>query len=219
MISVGGTTRLAELLGADFEKGAPVLYRAASQVGSPLLRNMATLGGSLAGIYLPSDIGIALLAMGARIYLRGDEQRTVEIGELLKQGWLSGYDLITEVRIAKRRPGSGAGFAKFGRSAVDISLVSAAAAIEVEKDTLNTLSLAIGQTGSKPVVLAGEDLEIEGCGVTTDLVREVADKAAAAVKPKADSRASADYRRDLVRTMVARALVDAVGEAGVSLAD
>lgn len=219
MISVGGTTKIAELLGPDFEKDVPVVHRAASQVGSPLLRNMATMGGSLAGIYLPSDIGIALLAVGATIYLRGDEERAVDIGDLLKQGWLSGYDLITEVRIAKRSSGRGAGFAKFGRSAVDISLVCAAAAIEVEKDTLGALRLAIGQTGSKPAVLSGEDLGVEGCSVTADLIREVADKAAAAVKPKADSRVSADYRKRLIRTMVARALVDAVGEAGMRLAD
>ena len=219
LMSVGATTRLSELLHPDILKEVPVIHKAASAVGSPLLRNMATLGGSLAGIFLPSDIGVALLATGAGIHLRGDEERVVAIGDLLVGGWLSGYELITEVRIDKRRPGRGAGFAKFGRSAVDISLVVAAAALEVSDGTIEVLRIAVGQTGSKPVVLAGADLAAEGQDVTRDLIRESAERAAASVKPKADSRASAEYRKSLIKVMVARALADAVGEAGVDLAD
>jgi carbon-monoxide dehydrogenase medium subunit len=219
LISVGATTRLAGLLHPDFQAEIPVIHKAASVVGSPLLRNMATLGGSLAGIFLPSDIGIALLATGAQVYLMGDKRRTVSIDDLLAEGWLSGYEMITEVRIDKRRPDKGAGFAKFGRSAVDISLVNAAAALEVTDGKMKGLRIAVGQTGSKPVLLAGPDLGAEGRTVTRDLTRELAEKAAASVKPKADSRASADYRKSLIRVMVARALTDAVWEAGIRLAD
>jgi carbon-monoxide dehydrogenase medium subunit len=196
-----------------------VLGKAASAVGSPLLRNMATLGGSLAGISLPSDVGIALLAVGAEVRLEGDEHRTVPIGDLLAQGWLSGYDLITEVRIRKSTGGWGAGFAKFGRSAVDIALVNAAAAVEVAAGGLKRLTIAIGQSGSKPVVLAGRQLNAEGREITRDLVREVAEGAQAAVKPKADFRASAGYRKHLIKVMTARAIADAIEEAGVNLAD
>jgi len=219
LISVGATTRLSELLHPDMRADVPVIHKAASVVGSPLLRNMATLGGCLAGIFLPSDIGIALLATGARIHLRGEEQRIVPIGDLLVEGWLSGYELITEVRIDKRRPGTGAGFAKFGRSTVDISLVNAAAALEVSKGTIEALRIAVGQTGSKPVVLAGPALGAEGRDVTRDFIRESAEQVAASVRPKADSRASADYRKSLIKVMVARALTDAAAEAGVRFAD
>jgi len=219
LVSVGGTTRLAELLHPDFRKDVPALHKAASSVGSPQLRNMATLGGSLAGIFLPSDIGIALLAMGARVYLKGEEERVVAIDDLLAKGWLSGYDLITEVRVDKLRQGKGAGFSKFGRSKVDISLVNAAAAVEVAKGIIKEIRIAVGQTGSKPVLLTGSDLGAEGLGVTLDLVRELADKAAGSVRPKADARASADFRKSLVRVMVARALTEAAEEAKVGIAD
>jgi carbon-monoxide dehydrogenase medium subunit len=219
LISVGATTRLADLLHPDLRTEVPILHKAASVVGSPLLRNMATLGGSLAGLFLPSDIGVALLAAGARVYLKGDEDRTVPMVDLLAEGWLSGYELITEVRIDKQRPGHGAGFAKFGRSEVDIALVNAAATIEIADGTARAMTIAVGQTGSRPLVLSGGDLGSEGHDVTKDLVRELAEKAATSVKPRADSRASADYRKNLVRVMVARALTDAVYGAGVRFAD
>jgi CO/xanthine dehydrogenase FAD-binding subunit len=196
-----------------------VLSKAASMVGSPLLRNTATVGGSLAGIFLPSDIGIALLAAGAELHLSGDENRTVAIGELLMEGWLSGYDLITEVRVKKRSPGKGVGFAKFGRSAVDIALVNGAAALEVSGGTVGQLRIAVGQTGSKPVVLAGAELGAEGRNVEADLIRELAEHTAARIKPKSDSRASADFRKHLIKVMVTRALIDAAEEAGVSIAN
>lgn len=219
VISFGGTTRLAELLDPEFRADLPAVYRAASVVGSPQLRNMATLGGTLAGVFLPSDIGIALLAMGASIHLRGDEERIVSIDDLLTQGWLSGYDLITEVRIEKRRKDKGAGFSKFGRSKVDISLVNAAATIEMSGGMIGSIRIAVGQTGSKPVLLNGQGLGAGGQEMTRDLVRELAEKAAGLVKPKADSRASAGYRKSLIGTMVARALTEAAREAGVGFAD
>lgn len=219
LISVGATARLAGLLHPDIRAEVPILYQAASVLGSPLLRNAATLGGSLAGIFLPSDIGVALLAAGAELYLIGDEPRTVAIGDLLEEGWLSGYELITEVRVKKKRPGKGAGFSKFGRSAVDISLVNAAAAIEVSGRTIEELRIAVGQTGSRPVLLAGPAHGAGSREVSRDLLMELAEHAAASVKPKSDSRASADFRRDLVKVTVARALSDAAREAGVDLAD
>ena len=67
--------------------------------------------------------------------------------------------------------------------------------------------------------MAGPDLGAEGRDVTRDFIRDAAEQAAASVKPKADSRASADYRKSLIRVMAARALTDAAGEAGVRFAD
>jgi CO/xanthine dehydrogenase FAD-binding subunit len=219
LVALGGTMRLAELLHPDFRKDLPAIHRAASMVGSPPLRNMATVGGSLAGIFLPSDIGIAMLAMGARIHLKGEEERAVLVDDLLAGGWLSGYDLVTEVRVEKTRAGKGTGFAKFGRSNVDISLVNAAATLTISDGVIGDLRLAVGQTGSKPVLLAGPGLGAEGRGVTVDVVRDLAEKAAGSVKPKADSRASADFRKSLMKVMIARAISEAVSQAGGRLAD
>jgi carbon-monoxide dehydrogenase medium subunit len=219
VISIGATTRLADLLHPDYRADVPALQRAATVVGSPQLRNMATLGGSLAGIFLPSDVGVALLAMGAMIHLKGEEERIVAIGDLLAEGWLSGYDLITEVRVDKQGPGRGAGFSKFGRSKVDISLVNAAASLEVSDGKIKSLRIAVGQTGSKPVLIAGDDIGAEGRSVTVDVVRELAEKAAGSIKPKADWRASAGFRKSLAKVMVERALAEAALEAGVRFAD
>jgi carbon-monoxide dehydrogenase medium subunit len=219
LVSIGATTKLAHLLKPELRSHIPGLTRAVSMVGSPMLRNMATLGGSLAGIFLPSDAGIALLALGAEVHLQGEDHRVVQMADLLTGGWLSGYELITEVRIRKPVPGRGAGFAKFGRSTVDIALVNAAAAVDISGRSLEGITIAVGQSGSKPVVITGAQLDAKGRDVTEDLIREVAEYAETAVKPKADYRASPDYRKHLVKVMVARALRDAMEEAGVDLAD
>lgn len=219
LISIGATTRLAEMYSPEIDSAVPVLSRALAAVGSPLLRNMATLGGSLTGIFLPSDIGVTLLALGAEIHLQGESPRKVAIDDLLEEGWLSGYELITEVRIGKHGRGRGGGFAKFGRSTVDIGLVNAAAAVEVSGRTIKHLRIAVGQSRSKPVLLTGSKLEAEGKEVTLDLIKECAENARKAVKAKADFRASADFRGHLVSVLVARALGDAVERAGIDLAD
>jgi CO/xanthine dehydrogenase FAD-binding subunit len=217
-IRVGATAKLAALLRPEVRSQIPALARAASEVGSPLLRNMATLGGSLAGLYLPSDVGIAMLAAGAKIGVVGDNERTVRIEDLLAAGWLSGPELITHAAVARPRPGVGTGFAKFGRSAVDIALVNAAVTLEVSGGVLEGLKIAIGQSWSQPSVLT-EPSGARGREVTSDLIRYVSVYASESVKAKSDAKASADFRKDLVRVMVARALKDAAREVGINLAD
>jgi carbon-monoxide dehydrogenase medium subunit len=219
VLGIGGTIRIADLHKGEIARHAPALARAARSVGSPLLRNMATIGGSLAGLSLPSDVGIMLLAVGAEVHLAGDAHRVVPTGDLLAEGWLSGYDLITEVRMRKAVRGRGCGFAKFGRSEVDIALVNAAAAVEVSERSITGIRLAIGQSGSRPVVLEGDNIGAGGREISRDLIREIAEGVQAAVKPRDDYRASADYRRHLIKVMAARALAEAIEEAGVDLAD
>jgi carbon-monoxide dehydrogenase medium subunit len=218
-VSLGSTARLAALVRPEVRSAVPVLGRAVRMVGSPLLRNAATVGGTLIGVFLPSDIGITLLALGAEVHLSGEVERRVALRDLLGEGWFSGYDLITGIRVPKRSPGAGAGFAKFGRSRVDIGLVNAAAAVTVSGRTLDALTVAVGQTGSRPALFSGQELGAAQGEASVSLVGEIARKASGAVKPKADYRASADFRRHLVEVMVARALSDAIEEAGVRLGD
>ncbi|MFH1314537.1 MAG: FAD binding domain-containing protein [Candidatus Eisenbacteria bacterium] len=219
-ITIGATTRLSSILSPDIKAAVPMLFEALRHCATPLVRNMATLGGSLAGIYLPSDAGVALAALGAKLEMRGDEERVVPVDDLLAGAWLSGYELIRSVRIPKLGQGQGWGFSKFGRSDVDIALVNVAAVVGItDGSRISDLRLAIGQSSSKPVLLTdfGEDRGDKG--ISHDLIRKIAESASEQVKVKADFRASSAYRKHLVSVLAARSILAAAQEAGARLED
>jgi carbon-monoxide dehydrogenase medium subunit len=219
-LSVGATTRLSSLLGPGVRAKVPMLCEALSGCATPQIRNMATLGGSLAGIHLPSDAGVALAALGTELEIRHDEVHMEPIDELLSKGWLDGYGLIRRIRVRGLSRGEGWGFAKFGRSDVDIALVSVAAVVGVGKGTsITSLRLAVGQTFSMPVLLTDLAKDRGGTEISHDVIRALADAAADRVEVRSDFRASAGYRKHLIRTLAARCILAAAGRAGARLED
>lgn len=219
-VKIGSTTKLADLLTPDIQAAVPVLYDAVNKCATPLVRNAATIGGSLAGVFLPSDPAVALLALGADLELGGDRQRTVPIEDLLASGWLNGIEIVRSVSVHRPGPGEGACFSKFGRGDIDIALVNAAALIRLDSaGTVEALRIAVGQTFSMPVFLGEAAGQAKGRKLSSDLIDSVAAVASENVKARSDYRASADYRKHLIRTMVARAIYRAGEEAGCKRED
>jgi carbon-monoxide dehydrogenase medium subunit len=218
-VAIGATTRMSDLMAAELRQAAPVLYKATRRLGTPLVRNMATPGGNLAYAFIPSDLPVALLGAGAEIEILGENARAVPIEDLLADGWLEGDDLISKITLAGQVAGSGTGFAKFGKGEVDIALVNAGVGLETAEGRVSGLRLAVGQTSSMPAFLDEVANGARGERVTRDLIESVASAASEAVQPREDHRASARYRRHLVKVMVSRAFAEAAGEAGIEIAD
>jgi CO/xanthine dehydrogenase FAD-binding subunit len=197
-----------------------MLHEAASKCATPLVRNMATVGGALAVIYLPSDIGVALLALNPDLTLAGKGARVVAMESLLAEGWYSGYDIISDISLRKPGPGTGASFLKFGRGEIDIALINVASVIKVsEARRIEDLRIAVGQTSSLPGLLSELADQVRGEEITTQLVTDLARSASASFPAKGDSKASAEYRRELVRVLVGRTVLTAAQRAGVNLED
>jgi CO/xanthine dehydrogenase FAD-binding subunit len=237
-IRLGATTRLSALAGPEVERALPMLYRAARGCATPLVRNMATVGGAVSGIFLPSDIGIPLLALGSKVKLQGGQSGTEALEDLLSGKWPPGDNLIIEVEVPVPGKRAGCGFAKFTRNSIDIGLVNVAVLIEVsEAGRIETLRIAVGQSASAPALIkAGETTgsgellglgELPGAGglpvageiLSEDLVRRIAGVVAEKVKAKSDSRASSEYRRHLIEILTARSMADAAGSIGVGFGD
>jgi len=216
-VTIGATTRIADLLAPEVRETAPMLYKAGRRLATPLVRNMATVGGNLAYAFLPSDLAVALLAAGGEVEILGEGARTVPVEKLLDDGWLGGDDLVCKISLAEHAAGRGTGFAKFGRGEVDIALVSAAVRLDTSGGAVSGLRVAVGQTSAMPAFLDGVARGVMGEKVCREVVERVGEAASAAVEPHGDHRASADYRRHLIGVMVRRAFAEAAEEAGVAI--
>jgi carbon-monoxide dehydrogenase medium subunit len=176
---------------------------------------MATVGGSLAGIYLPSDLAVALIAQDAELDILGDGGRTVNVGDLLENGWLKAPDLICTIRVQKPAAPQGTGYSKLGRSQIDVALVNAAALVVLsEAREVQDLRVSVGQSFSMPVLVKDVGEKARGKTLSLHLIKDLARLASDSVEPKSDFRASSWYRKHAVEALVARAIFDAAEEAG-----
>jgi carbon-monoxide dehydrogenase medium subunit len=105
-------------------------------------------------------------------------------------------------------PGPGAGGAKHKVERKVGDYAHSAVALQLNKDGDTCTAARIGRTNVAPVPMRATDAEGEVAGkALTDAVLEAAGRAAAAqCDPSADLRGSVDYKRDLTRVLVKRAL-------------
>ena len=85
------------------------------------------------------------------------------------------------------------------------------AAVERDGDSIADARIALGGVAGSPVRAGNAEAALNGRPATTATVAAAAAAAADEVDPTGDIHGSADYRRDLVRAMVTRALDQAIG--------
>lgn len=197
-----------------------LLAMGAGALGSPQVRNRATLGGNLVTARPAADLCLPLLALGARAILAGpDGEREVALDGYFKG---PGYtvkepgEILTRVLLGAPRPGVGGGYQKLGlRQALEIALVNVAAYLEMEDDgrTIALARVALGAVAPVPMLSPGAAQALRGAEADESSFAEAAEAAAAEAKPIDDHRGSAAYRRDMVRTLTIRALRQALTQA------
>jgi aerobic carbon-monoxide dehydrogenase medium subunit len=119
-------------------------------------------------------------------------------------------ELLTEVRLPLLDDRWRCGFAEFSRRAGDYALAMCAATLRVEDSRIVEARIGIGGAADRPARIADAEAVLVGSDGGAEARREAGEIAANAIEPLEDIQASADYRRQLVRAMVDRAVAQAV---------
>lgn len=134
---IGALTRMADIeVHAELVASLPALAESAGFVGGPPVRNRATLGGNLVNASPAADTATPLLALDASVTVVGKEgERNIPIADLW-QGprvtTMAPGEVLTAITLPAPPDGSGNGFARLTRTAMDIALVNAAARIDLD---------------------------------------------------------------------------------------
>ncbi len=198
---LGAMTTLQSLADAPLlgEMATGIVARAArASASSPLIRNSATLGGTLVtGAASQADLLTALAVLDAEVVLRSGSKRQIELGRgtLDRPGLamagvtfkgkqerrvtfanlaseLRSNELIIEVVFPQPDASSGGSFVRIGRTAGDVALLNVAALIEIKNETYQRVRLALGGVNMEPVRLSAVERQLEG-----QLVQQVANNA------------------------------------------
>lgn len=192
----------------EFQERLTALGTACSSVGSASIRAVATVGGNLCTAVPSADAASPLLVYDATVVLRGCDATR----ELPLRGFFTGPgrtvlrdgELLVGIMITPcARLASASAFRKISRrAAVDIALASASALVELERGVCTRLVLALGAVAPTPIVVDGATELAHGRVLDDVLLTSLADLADTFVCPITDIRASADYRRNMVRVLV-----------------
>jgi len=160
------------------------LSECAAGIGDLQVRNLGTIGGGLAHADPASDMPAVAIALGARLSVRSSSgERTIDAAELALGPFttsLAEGELITEVRVPVPPAGSGSAYVAVEHPASGFALAGAAALVNAD----GTTRVAVTGVAAVPFMLDGniDDAELFG-----------------------DRFAPIEYRRQLAKTVVARA--------------
>jgi carbon-monoxide dehydrogenase medium subunit len=115
-------------------------------------------------------------------------------------------ELLAEARLPLLAEGTRFGFNEFSRRAGDFAMAASLATYRVHDGKVRDARIAVGGAESFPRRIAEAEAALNGNGTTDAVFRTAAEAAAKAIDPLEDHQTNADYRRDLVRAVVRRAL-------------
>ncbi len=218
-IYLGARTTAAEIADSNFGAAGQALAEAAAQVGSPLVRNLATVGGNLVTAMPAADMAPPLLVMQAGVVLEklGDNREIalddffVGPGEQL----MLPEEIMSLIFLPELPSGSGSAFEKLGvRKALERSIVSVAALITLADDgkTIQEARIALGAVAPTPMLAAAAGTELCGKKATKKNFSAAAKTAAQEARPRG-LRTSAVYSRLMVEQLTIRALTRAYAAA------
>ena len=210
VLRIGAMTPHAQL--ADARAG--LLAETADTIADQQVRNMGTIGGSLAHGDPASDLPAVVLAAEGSVTLAGSGgQREVAAADLF-QDYLTtaigGDEVMTEVRVPKL---SGYGYAhrKFNRRAEDWAMVGVCALVKDAEGVCEDVRIGLTHMGSVPLRAGATEEALRGQPLDRDRIAAAAEQAAEGTSPPGDLNATPDYKRHLARVLTRRALEEAAG--------
>jgi len=221
VLHIGALVRHNHLAASDLIKERyPTIATAAPMISDPIVRNLGTIGGSLAHADPSGDLGSVMIAMGATIVARSkDGEREIAAADLAEgpfQSTLTPTELITEVRVPAPPPRSGGTYLKMERKVGDFATVAAAIYLTLENGSVAGAGIGLTSVGLTNLRAEAAESSLAGASPGEDAWAEAARLAAEASEPATDVRGSADYKRHVVDVYVRRGLAAAAEMAGAA---
>jgi len=183
---------------------------AAATIADQQVRNMGTIGGTLAHGDPASDMPAVLLACDGSVVARGGSgEREIAAADLFLDYLTTSIaedEIVTEVRLPLME-GYGYGYQKFNRRQEDWAMVAVCALVKKAGDgSVEDVRIGLTHMGSTPLRATAAENALRGQGLSAESIAAAAEQAAEGTEPPADLNASADYKRHLARVLTRRAL-------------
>ena len=196
----------------------PALFEGASQVGSVQIRHRGTVGGNICNAVPSADTLGPLLVLDATAVLVSKEgRREVPLCDFFlgPKKTVCRKDELLEKIIVPDTPEKRSAYIKFTRrNAMDLALLGASASLSVDEDgCCRDVRISLTTCAPTPMRARQAEAVLEGKPLTEETVNEAGVTAAAEAQPRSSWRCSEEYRREVVKTIVPRAIMTAAQRA------
>lgn len=210
-LRIGALTRHAETLSSSLIAAhAPMLNEAAAFMAHPAIRNLGTMGGSLALADPASELPACMRALGASIEITGPAgTRNVAADEYFRDLFetvIAPGELLSAVRVPLGRPGTRMRFDEIARRRGDYAMVGLAAHLALAGDLVETARLAFCAVGPTPTRAPAAEAALAGRPLGLESIAAAKAALAADLAPDADDTLSAAARMHLARVLLGRVL-------------
>jgi len=218
-LRIGALAREHQLESSDVVKTKfPILSDTAKVIADPLVRSQATVCGNLAHGDPANDHPATMMALGATVVATGPTgQREIPVADFFPALFttaLEPEEILTEIRIPFPPPLSGGAYLKLERKVGDYATAGVAVQITIDHGgTCKYAGIGLTNVGMTPIKAKQTEAFLTGKQLDDATIQQAAELAASESQPMDDVRGSADYKRDLVRVLTARALTTALSRA------
>jgi aerobic carbon-monoxide dehydrogenase medium subunit len=211
---IGVLNSMHDIAASDkITKHFSALAAAAGGMGSPQIRNRATIGGNLVSSRPAADTIGPLIGYGAQVRLQGlKDERLVPMesfctgpGECV----LFDNEIMTDILLEIPRRNTHGVYLKFGtRKSMEISIVSVTTILTLDDGGLcQKARIVLGAVA--PTFIRAPEAEslLQGKRLSENLASQAGELAQQSCNPITDTRASAEYRRMLVRALTRKSIL------------
>jgi carbon-monoxide dehydrogenase medium subunit len=205
---------------------ALILTEGAGVLGSPQIRNIATVAGNLISGQPAADTSLPLLALnaGVKIFSERGEREVLLTEFFLEQGKTaidSRREILTQIRFPTLQENQGGCYLRLSkRRALSLPILAVATVVDIDlqKKVFKDAALAIGPVAPIPFRATRTEAMLRGASISKRTVEMAGQNASLESSPRSSSlRASSDYRKEMVRVLVGRSLTQALIRAGASV--
>ncbi|HEV8227813.1 MAG TPA: xanthine dehydrogenase family protein subunit M [Methylomirabilota bacterium] len=204
------TTHYAIESSALLKSKCPLLPEVAGHIGDPMVRNMGTIGGSLAHADPAADWPAAAIALNADLVAEGPKgKRTIKADDFFKgllTTALADDEILTEIRVPAAAANVKSAYVKFPHPASRFAVVGVAAVLTMDGGNVSKASIGITGAGSKAVRAKGVEAAITGKAADAASIQAAAEKGADGVDVQPDLQGSEEYKKHLLKVFSKRAI-------------
>ena len=211
-LNIGATVALNEISDSKVvQKNYPILAEACKTVGSYQVRSRATLVGNICNASPAADTAPPLLVLDAKVNITGpSSEKTVPVNRFftgVKKNILKKGEFVTSVTIPPIEDKWTGVYLKQGRKK-DVDLATVGVAVVCIRDEVR---IALGAVAPVPIRAFKTEELLKGKAIDEPLLEKIVKSALAEVSPISDIRSSKEYREEIIKILLKRAILQAKG--------
>ena len=186
-----------------------LLARACGGLGTPQIRNMGTIGGNLCSRFPTAEVIPPLIALEAKVKIvNKNEARILPVEALSKESLNA--QLLTEIQVHSLPQGNGGAYLKYTiREAIDYPTVNVAVLLTLDNKKCKDIKIVLGSASPFPFRAKKAEAIVKGNPLNEKVISAAAESAWGEANPSPDIYFSSEYKKELIKVLVKRAIQQA----------